>query len=147
MTSSRWRDEREAQRHVEALRWPNGVWCPLCLGGEKVSALGGASMGPGWYHCEVCRRNFTVRTGTVFQWSHVSWGMWLRVIEAFVREREPNLRALHRETGMSYKTVHRMADLIDPERIKPWRKIKRGGPKARPAQANPLAPSATRPNC
>lgn len=125
--------EHIARQYFERMRWPDGVACPLCEYGDKIVKLAeDGSMGPGWYHCGVCRRMFTVRTGTVFERSHVPHRHWLRVIAAFAAEDDPNLCALQRETGLTYKTILRMADLIRPERAKPWRvKAKRRWTAAR----------------
>ena len=60
-------DEEAARKWLEASRWPNGPVCPYCGQiGEKVKALGGNYMGPGWYHCGDCRKKFTVRVGAVY---------------------------------------------------------------------------------
>ncbi len=111
--------ETEARAYFERIRWPSGVACPRCDEGAKVIRLAAdGAMGPGWFHCGICRRSFTARTGTLFHRSRVPWHLWLRVIDAFVGEDAPNLLALSRETGLTYKAVRRMADLIRPERPK-----------------------------
>jgi transposase-like protein len=69
-------DEDKAREHLEAQRWPDGVNCPWCGGVDSVSPLGGASMGPGWHHCNVCRDKFTVRVGSVMERSHIPLTKW-----------------------------------------------------------------------
>jgi hypothetical protein len=34
-------------------------------------------MGEGWYHCELCRWKFTVRSQTIFERSHIPLHKWL----------------------------------------------------------------------
>ena len=70
-------DEDKAREVIEASRWPNGVTCPHCGLSYRVKVLGGKSMGPGWYHCAQCREKFTVRTGTLYERSHIPLHKWL----------------------------------------------------------------------
>src|SRR4029077_3508595 len=70
-------NEDKARKVIEASRWPNGATCPHCGFSETVSKLGGKSMGPGWYHCRQCREKFTIRTGTLYERSHIPLHKWL----------------------------------------------------------------------
>ncbi len=70
-------DEAKARQFLEAQRWPDGPFCPICGQFDLVRPLGGKSMGPGWYHCPICRRKFTVRVGTLYERSHVPLHKWL----------------------------------------------------------------------
>src|SRR5437762_3114407 len=56
-------DEDAARAYLEANRWPEFVSCPLCGSVEKISQLGGESMGPGWWYCGACQDKFTVLGG------------------------------------------------------------------------------------
>jgi len=55
-------DEDAARSYLERTRWPEYVHCPLCGSLEKISQLGGESMGPGWWFCGSCKEKFTVRS-------------------------------------------------------------------------------------
>src|SRR3984893_2927330 len=77
LTNPAFTDEDKAREVIEASRWPNGATCPHCGLSETVSQLGGISMGPGWYHCRQCREKFTVRTGTLYERSHIPLHKWL----------------------------------------------------------------------
>jgi transposase-like protein len=77
LTNPAFTDEDKARKVIEVSRWPNGAACPHCGLIETVSPLGGKSMGPGWYHCRQCREKFTVRTGTLYERSHVPLHKWL----------------------------------------------------------------------
>ena len=59
------RDERKARTYLEDERWPDGVCCPFCNSKEGVTVLNSAAHGDGWYHCNACRKLFTVRVGGV----------------------------------------------------------------------------------
>lgn len=106
-------DEEAARKHIEAIRWPQGPFCPLCGGFDKVKALGGKSMGPGWYHCEVCRRKFTVRSGSVYERSHIPLHKWLHATALMAASKKGiSAHQLHRMLGISYKAAWFMAHRI-----------------------------------
>jgi transposase-like protein len=69
-------DEDAARADIEAVRWPDGPYCPHCGSFDTVAPLGGKSMGPGWYWCNKCREKFTVRVGTIFERSHLPLHKW-----------------------------------------------------------------------
>ena len=65
-------NEEAAIAHVEHLRWPEGVICPHC---ESVRT---SRITSSQYHqCKDCRKKFTVRTGTIFERSHISLDKWI----------------------------------------------------------------------
>ena len=53
-------DEDAARAYLEEVRWPEYVNCPLCGSLDKISKLGGDSMGAGWWYCGSCQDKFTV---------------------------------------------------------------------------------------
>jgi len=71
------RDERAARKHLKALRWPDGAYCPHCLGRSAVHALGGKCADEGIHFCAACRRKFTVRVGTIYERSHIPLNKWM----------------------------------------------------------------------
>src|SRR5258707_1134594 len=64
-------DEDAARAYIEAVRWPEFVFCPLCGAVDKISRLGGPSMGPGWWYCGSCQDKVPVRGGNGFQRLHI----------------------------------------------------------------------------
>ena len=66
--------ERAAYEKLVALTWPNGPVCPRCEGDERVYNLG--HIRRELKKCGDCRWQFTIRTGTIFEASHmrVSFG-------------------------------------------------------------------------
>ena len=58
-------DDEQARVMFEAIRWPYGPVCPYCGEQDAVSEGSRKSMGPGWHWCGKCRKNFTVRVGSV----------------------------------------------------------------------------------
>src|ERR1700740_2038677 len=59
-------NQEAARVYLEARLWPNGVTCPVCGLGDRITARKG-----GYYRCNQCKEDFTVRTGTLFDSSHI----------------------------------------------------------------------------
>lgn len=66
-------DAESARVYLEARLWPNGPKCPVCGIGDRITARKG-----GYYRCNQCKEDFTVRTGTIFERSHVPLHKWVR---------------------------------------------------------------------
>jgi transposase-like protein len=113
LTHPAFHDEDTARAYLEAVRWPNGPICPCCGLGDNVKALGGESMGPGWYHCSQCREKFTIRTGSIFERSHVALHKWLLAFRLMASSKKGiSANQLHRSLGVTYKTAWFMAHRI-----------------------------------
>jgi len=113
LSSPVYSNEEAARKHLEAIRWPDGVNCPLCGSTEGARALGGESMGPGWYYCEDCQSKFTVRTGTVYERSHVPLHKWILAFRLMASSKKGfSAHQLHRTLGITYKTAWFMAHRI-----------------------------------
>ena len=67
--------EQAALDHVEALRWPDGTLCPYC-----ASPRTSRQKAYQYHQCKDCRKKFTVRTGTVFERSHIPLDKWFYAI-------------------------------------------------------------------
>ena len=65
-------DESSARVHLEGIMWPNGPVCPYCEH-EDITTL----KREGYYRCKGCRKNFTVRVGTVMHKSKISLRKWI----------------------------------------------------------------------
>ena len=105
--------EDMAREFLETSRWPYGALCPHCKKTETVSRLGGKSMGAGWYHCRACREKFTVRTGTLYERSHIPLHKWLFATHLLTSSKKGmTSHQLHRMLGISYKSASFMAHRI-----------------------------------
>lgn len=105
--------EEAARKHLEAIRWPHGVVCPHCGSTDEARPVGGQSMGEGWYYCEACKDKFTVRTGTVYERSHVPLHKWLLAFRLMASSKKGiSAHQLHRTLGVTYKTAWFMAHRI-----------------------------------
>jgi transposase-like protein len=105
------KDEAAAVAHMEADRWPNGVICPLC-GGDNVHKMGGKTQA-GMFVCYACKGKFTVRTGTVFERSHIPLHKWLLATYLMGSSKKGiSAHQLHRMLGITYKSAWFMAHRI-----------------------------------
>ncbi|MEQ1930180.1 MAG: IS1595 family transposase [Parvularculaceae bacterium] len=106
-------NEEKARKHLEAVRWPDGVVCPHCGSTDGAREVGGDSMGPGWFYCEDCKDKFTVRTGSVFERSHVPLHKWLLAFRLMASSKKGiSAHQLHRTLDVTYKTAWFMAHRI-----------------------------------
>jgi transposase-like protein len=65
-------DAETARKYLESRLWPAVVKCPTCKAGERIGVRK-----DGFYRCNGCKLDFTVRTGTVFERSHVPLHKWV----------------------------------------------------------------------
>lgn len=86
-------DEAAAFAHVESILWPDGPICTGCGGVNNAYKLEGVRTKPskknpegvvrhGLYKCKSkeCRKQFTVRQGTLFEESHLALHKWLQAV-------------------------------------------------------------------
>jgi transposase-like protein len=114
LTNPIFTDLEAARAHFEAIRWPNGPYCPYCgVTGDRIAALGGKSMGAGWYHCKDCRRKFTAAVGTIYERSHIPLTKWFLATHLMCSSKKAmSAHQLGRMLGLPYKTAWFMAHRI-----------------------------------
>jgi transposase-like protein len=96
-------DEEAARQWFEAARWPNGPICPKC-GSDKHYA----TKKLGRYRCaaSVCRKDFTVMTGSVMERSHAKLTQWAVAFHMGASSKKGfSAHQLHRELGCQYNTA------------------------------------------
>ena len=110
-------DEAEAFRHVEAVLWPRGEVCPHCKSEARHYCLEGVKTKPskkhpegkvrhGLWKCKECRKQFTVRVGTIFEESHLELHKWLQAIYLMVSSKKGvSAHQIHRTLEITYKTA------------------------------------------
>jgi transposase-like protein len=76
-------DQEAAREYLEKQIWPNGVKCPNCYTSDRITVRKN-----GYYRCNTCKEDFTVRTGTIFERSHVSLHKWLYAMYLIVTARK-----------------------------------------------------------
>jgi transposase-like protein len=106
-------DEAKARAYFEAIRWPNGPFCPHCGVTDKVYRLEGKSHRPGLIHCNSCKGSFTVTTGGVMESSHIPLTKWALGFKLYASSKKGfSAHQLHRAIGVTYKSAWFMAHRI-----------------------------------
>ena len=94
-------NEEAARSYIESRRWPEGPRCPVCGLGERITPRKA-----GYYRCNQCKEDFTVRTGTIFERSHVPLHKWLYAMYLLVTARKGiSSMQLSKEIGITQKTA------------------------------------------
>lgn len=106
--------EEAAFEYVEARLWPNGPVCPHCKAtGDKIGRLAGKTARPGLRKCYGCRKQFTVRIGTIFEDSHLGLRFWLQAIHLLCASKKGHsTRQLQRTLGCGMKTAWHLGHRI-----------------------------------
>ena len=81
----RFPDAKSARLYFEERRWNGQVECPHCSS-IKLTARMGKRVG--YYRCKNCKEEFTVRTGSIFERSHVPLNKWLYAMYLTVTARK-----------------------------------------------------------
>ncbi|MCY4426869.1 MAG: IS1595 family transposase [Halieaceae bacterium] len=90
-----------ARTYFESRRWPDGVTCHHCEETKRITPRP-----KGFYRCNACKKDFTVRTGTIFERSHVALDKWLLAMYLFITARKGvTSRQLGKEIGVTQKTA------------------------------------------
>ena len=103
-------NESTAIRYIEDLRWPDSVTCPHCEA-SRTSRLKDSQ----YHQCKACRQKFTVRTGTVFERSHIPLDKWLYAMYILETARKGvSSLQLSKELGITQKAtwfmLHRLRE-------------------------------------
>ena len=106
-------NEDKARAHLEAIRWPDGPFCPHCGEVDNVTRLEGASHRPGLFQCNSCREHFSVTVGTVMERSHIPLHKWVLAFHLMASSKKGiSAHQLHRMLGVTYKSAWFMAHRI-----------------------------------
>jgi transposase-like protein len=106
-------DPELAREHLENLRWAAGRVCPHCGTVDESGLVESKNHKPGLYHCNACRKTFTVTVGTLFERSHIPLNKWLMAFHLFAASKKGiSAKQLERMLGVSYKSAWFMAHRI-----------------------------------
>jgi transposase-like protein len=102
------RDERAAVEFLEEQRWNGEPYCPRCgvFGAIKMLDRNGRRSERFLWRCVAgCRKQFTVRIGTVMEDSRIPFRFWcLAFYRACASKKGVSALQIKRETGLSYKS-------------------------------------------
>lgn len=94
-------DQESARKYLESRLWKSGVKCPECKMGGRITARKGD-----FYRCNACKVDFTVRTGTIFERSHVPLHKWIYAMYLLVTARKGiSTMQLSKEIGITQKSA------------------------------------------
>ncbi|MBI4737628.1 MAG: IS1595 family transposase [candidate division NC10 bacterium] len=113
----RFATEEACRSYLAALRWPGGFVCPGC-GGQRAW-----TMGRGLWLCSACRRQTSVRAGTIFQDSRLPLTRWFRAMW-YVTSQKNGVSALglQRILGLgSYQTAWAWLQKLRRAMVRPGR--------------------------
>ncbi len=115
LNAPQFRDEQAAYDYVEAQLWPAGPVCPHCgnCAQDRITLLQGKTTRIGLRKCKECRKQFTVKIGSIFEDSHAPMTHWLQAIYLMCSSKKGiSARQLQRMLGGSMKTAWFMAHRI-----------------------------------
>ena len=103
-------NEASAIEYIEGLRWADGIICPHC-----DSQRSGRMKDSQYHQCKDCRKKFTVRTGTIFERSHIPLDKWLYAMYILETARKGvSSLQLSKELGITQKAtwfmLHRLRE-------------------------------------
>jgi transposase-like protein len=97
-------DEAVAFEHLETQLWPKGPVCPHCGSMGKHYDLRKTRLG--LRKCQDCRKQFTVKVGTVFESAHIPLNKVVQAVYLMVSSKKGiSSHQLHRLLGVTYKTA------------------------------------------
>ena len=106
----RFSDEATVEAEFVAARWPNGVCCPGC---GSLNVQPRPTRRPQPYRCRDCRKDFSVRTGTIMQGSNLPLGTW--ALAMYLLTSNPkgvSSTKLARDLGVTQKTAWHLGHRI-----------------------------------
>ena len=109
-------NEKAAFKYVEGLIWKDGKKCPHC---ENVGKSYELKARVGLNKCSNCKKEFTVRVGTIFEDSHIPLHKWLQAIFLLASSKKGiSSHQLHRTLQITYKSAwflsHRIREAMKP---------------------------------
>lgn len=109
-------DEVAATEFMERKRWGDNPYCPCC-GSLSVYQMTDSKTGERQanfrWRCRDCKKQYTVRTGTVFEASRIELRHWCFAFwRAATSKKGVSALEIHRQTGVSYKSALFMLNRI-----------------------------------
>lgn len=104
-------DEAKARAYFEAIRWPNGPVCCHCGNVDSsriypITANVERGVREGLYECQDCHGQFTVRTRSVMESSHLPLTKWALAYRLMASAKKGiSAHQMHRTLGVTYKTA------------------------------------------
>jgi transposase-like protein len=121
-------DEAKAFEHLERIIWAGGKVCPHCGGLDritKVKANPAKRIRLGLWRCGDCRKQFTVKIGTVFEHARLPLNKALQAVYLMTSSKKGvSAHQLHRTLEVTYKTAwflaHRIREAMRSGELAPF---------------------------
>jgi len=123
------RDEKAAFAHLESILWADGIVCPHCGSIDRAGRLEGVKgkngkVRNGLWKCYECRKQFTVRVGTVFESAHIPLPKMLQAVYLLTASKKGiSAHQLHRTLEITYKSAwflcHRIREAMRDGSLSP----------------------------
>ena len=97
--------------HLEAIRWPEVAFCPLCNSDRVARKAEGQKVGR--WNCHNCTSSFNVLSGTIFQGTRVPLQKWFLAISLMANAKKSlSSHQLARDLELNQKTAWFMQQRI-----------------------------------
>jgi transposase-like protein len=115
-------NEAKAVEFLEKLRWDDLPSCPRCgcVDVYKMKSADGTRNKRFLWRCTACKRQYTVRTGTVIEESRIPLRHWCFALwRSATSKKGVSALEIKRQTGISYKSalfmLHRIRFAMEPK--------------------------------
>lgn len=111
-------DEKAARTYFEGVRFADGDFCPHC-GNEGINRFADGLR----YRCKACKKDFTIKTGTIFEESRMGLRTWFLAIWLLTTNKKGiSSMNLAKQLGVTQKTAwfmdHRIREAMGPDKVK-----------------------------
>jgi transposase-like protein len=94
------KDEQTCRDYLQNIRWANGLVCPHCKHTKCFKFKDGKT-----FRCGGCKKDYSVRTGTIFEDSRIPLQKWYAAIYLITSHKKGiSSLQLHRDIGVTQKT-------------------------------------------
>ena len=112
------KDEETCKEYFETIRFKNGLFCAHCQN-EKVHRFSDGKR----FRCYKCKKDFTLRTGTIFGESKVSFRKWFIAIYLLTTcKKGISSVELAKKVGVTQKTAwfmdHRLREAVKQDKAR-----------------------------
>jgi transposase-like protein len=126
LSKAHFHDEAAAFDFLEKTLWPDGAVCPHCGSVGKATKLQGKATRIGLWKCneKECRKQFTVKVGTVFEHGRLPLHKFLQAVYLLCCSKKGcSSHQLHRVLGITYKSAwflsHRIREAMRDGSLSP----------------------------
>lgn len=96
--------EEEAIKHLESVRWPDGIVCPYCYS-KRISPMAQERR----HHCNACKKSFSVTVNTIFHKTRIPLVKWFAAISLMLNAKKGlSAMQLSRDIGVNKNTAWRI---------------------------------------